>query len=93
MTSLVEIGSVVLEKKIFFILAMYFHYFPIISPLKRVGPFNPTNLNPLHPGILCAKFGSNWPSGSGEKDENLKSLQTDDGRRVIRKAHLRFQLR
>ena len=34
-------------------------------------------MNPLHPGILCAKFGWNWPSGSGEEDENVKSLQTD----------------
>ena len=33
--------------------------------------------------ILCAKFGWNWPSGSEEEDENVKSLQTDkqtDGR-------------
>ena len=55
--------------------------------------------------MLCAKFGWNWPSGSGEEDENVKSLQTDgrtdrrtdrqtdDGRQVIRKAHLSFQLR
>ena len=27
--------------------------------------------------MLCAKFGRNWPSGSGEEDENVKSLQTD----------------
>ena len=26
---------------------------------------------------LVAKFGGNWPCGSGEKDENVKSLQTD----------------
>ena len=26
--------------------------------------------------MLCAKFGWNWPSVSGE-DENVKSLQTD----------------
>ena len=25
--------------------------------------------------MLCVKFGWNWPSGSGEKDENVKSLQ------------------
>ena len=56
------------------------------------------NLNPLHPRMLCAKFGSNWPSGCWE-DENVKSIQTDrwpdgrtDGRQVIRKAHLSFQL-
>ena len=27
--------------------------------------------------MLCAKFGGNWPSGSGEEDENVKGLQTD----------------
>ena len=27
-----------------------------------------TNLNPLYLRMLCAKFGWNWPSGSGEKD-------------------------
>ena len=61
----------------FWMSSMYFHYFIIISPWRRVGPFIWTNFNPLHPGILCAKFGWNWPSGSGEEDENVKSLQTD----------------
>ena len=37
--SLVEIGSVVLEKKIFLISSMYFRYFAIISPWKRAEPF------------------------------------------------------
>ena len=41
--------------------------------------------------MFCAKFGWNWPSGSGE-DENLKSLQSD-GQQAIRKAHPSFQLR
>ena len=81
----------------FLILSMYFCYFVIISPWKRAWPFIWTNLNPLHPRMLCAKFGWNWPSGSGEEVENRKSLQTDrqtdDGRQVIRKAHLSFQLR
>ena len=81
---------VVLEKKIFK-LSIYFYYFPIISPLGRAWPFIWTSLNPLYPGILCAKFGWNWPSGSDE-DENVKSLRTDDGQQVIRKAHLSFQL-
>ena len=43
--------------------------------------------------MLCAKFGSNWPSGSGEEVENVKSLQTDrrtDRQQAIRKAHLSF---
>ena len=88
-------------EKGFLISSMYFRYFVIISPWKRAGPFIWTNLNPLYLRMLCAKFGWNWPSGSGEEDENVKSLQTDgqtdrrtdDGRQVIRKAHLSFQLR
>ena len=28
--------------------------------------------------MLCAKFRWNRPSGSGEKDENVKSLRTDE---------------
>ena len=61
----------------FLILSMYFHYFIIIFPWKRAGPFIWTNLNPIYPRMLCAKFGWNWPSVSGEEDENVKSLQTD----------------
>ena len=61
----------------FLILSMYFRFFVIISPWKKAGPFIWTNLNPLYPKMLCAKFGWNWPSGSGEEDENVKSLQTD----------------
>ena len=57
-------------EEVFLISSMYFHYFILISPWKRAGPFIWTNLNPLHPGILCAKFGWNRPSGSGE-DFNL----------------------
>ena len=77
---------VVLGKNFFFISSMYFRHFVIISPWKRAGPFIWTNLNPLHPWrnlntlhprIHCAKFGWKWPSGSGEEDENVKSLQTD----------------
>ena len=76
----------------FLISSMYFRYFIIISPWKRVGPFIWTNLNPLHPRMLCAKFGWNWPSGSWEEVENRKSLQTDR-QQAVRKAHLSFQLR
>ena len=32
-------------------------------------------MNPLYPRILWAKFGLNWPRGSGEDDENVKSWQ------------------
>ena len=47
---------------------MYFRYFVIISPWKRVGLFIWTKLNSLHQRMHCAKFGWNWPSGSGEED-------------------------
>ena len=46
------------------ILSMYFCNFIIISPWKRIWPFICSNLNPLQPRGLCAKFDSNWPSGS-----------------------------
>ena len=92
MPSLVEIGSVVLERRFFnsvnvfspfrqpsgsgeegfLISSMYFRYFIIISPWKRAGPFICTNLNPLHPGILCAKLGWNWPSSSQQEKKILK---------------------
>ena len=52
-----------------------FSLFVIISPWKRVGPFILKNLNPLHQRMLCAKFGWNWPNGSLEEDENVKSLR------------------
>ena len=54
---------------------MYFRYFVIFSPWKRVGPFKLTNLGPHNPRMLCAKFGWNLPNGSGEEDENVKSLR------------------
>ena len=31
--------------------------------------------------MLCAKFGWNWPSGSGEEDENVKSLRRQQQQR------------
>jgi hypothetical protein len=58
--------------------------------------------------MIFANFGGNWPGGSGEEVENVKSLtdrrqtsnarrqtdgQTDDGQKAIRKAHLSFQVR
>ena len=61
-------------EEFFLISSMYFPFFVIISPWKRVGPFNWTNLNHLHPRLLFAKYGWKWPSGSGEEDENVKSL-------------------
>ena len=73
----------------FKIFSIYFRYIAIISPWKRVWPFIWINLNLLHPRMLCAKcgwnwpcgfcakFGWNWPSGSWGEDENGERLRTD----------------
>ena len=37
-------------------------------PLKKGGALHLDILNSLHPRMLCAKLGWNWPSGSGEND-------------------------
>ena len=57
--SFVEIGPVVLEKKIFKSCQFIFIISKIISPLGRAWPFIWPNLNSLYPGLLCAKFGWN----------------------------------
>ena len=82
MPSLVEIDQVVLKKKIFISFLYNFNIFAIISPWKRLWPFIWTNLNPIHPRMLCAKFGWNWPSGSWEEDENVNSLRQRQRRRT-----------
>ena len=56
---------------------MYFCYFVIICPWKRAGPFIWINLNPLHPRMLCAKFGWNWLWRRRWKYEKFTDRQTD----------------
>ena len=68
--SLVDIGQVALEKNIF----KYCQWIFTILQLSPQDPSLEKKLNPLHPKMLCAKFGWNWLSGSGE-DENVKSQQ------------------
>ena len=51
-------------------------YYLLDKGFNTSWPFKFTNLNLLHPRILCAKFGWNWPSGSGE-DEKVRNLQTE----------------
>ena len=63
------------RKRFLNILSMNFRYFFIIFPFKGVWPFIWTNLNPLHPMMLCDMFGWNCPSGSVKEDENVKSLR------------------
>ena len=66
--SLVEIGPVVLDKKIFFNFLNVFSHFRNYLPLEKGGAIIWRNLNPLHPKMHCAKFGWNWPSGSEEEE-------------------------
>ena len=88
-------------RKRFLNIFIIIYYFEITSPWRRAWPFIWKNLNPLHPRMLCAKFGWNWPSGSGEEDLNVKSLRTDGGTdgRITgqtdyrRKTHLSLRLR
>ena len=91
-SSSVEIGPVVLEKKICSNFVNVFSLnFGIISPWKRTLTFFWTNLNFPHPKMLCVKFGWNCSSGSGWENENVKSLRQLMRQRqqlLIRKAHL-----
>ena len=43
-------------------------------PLEKGGAFIWTNLNPLHPRMLWAKFGWNLPSSSWEEDFSISSM-------------------
>ena len=52
-SSLVDISPVVLEKKIFLILSIFFRYFVIISSWREMWPFFWTNLNPYHLRMIC----------------------------------------
>ena len=87
-----EIGPVVLEKKIFKFRQCFFSLFRNYLPLEKGMALNLKKLESTLPkNALCQvwwKLAQWW----GEEDENVKSLQTD-GRQVIRKAHLSFQLR
>ena len=51
-----------------------------------------THKSPLQKDVLC-KVWLNWHDGSGREDENIQVNRRTDGRQVIRKAHLSFQLR
>ena len=67
-------------RRSFFNFINLFLLFSNYLPLKKAGSFFWTNLNPLHPRMLCAKFGWNWLSGSGEEVENKYTDRPKDGR-------------
>ena len=54
------------EEEDFKIFSIYIRYFTIISPWKRLWPFNWINLNPLYQRWLCTKFNWKCSSDSGE---------------------------
>ena len=72
-------GHVWLKLVQWFLRRRFIYFFNVFSlfrnylPLKRVKPFIRTNLNSLHPRILCVKFGWSWPSGYWEEVENVES--------------------
>ena len=89
---LLEIGPVVLDKKIFKLHLCIFTIFVIISPCKWAWPFIWTNLNPLYPKMLFAKFG--WLGQLFWSRKWKVYRQTD--RRTMgdkKKSQLSFQLR
>ena len=53
------------------VFSLFRNYFPF----EKAGFFIWINLNSCDPRMLCAKFSGNWPTGSGEEEENVKSLQ------------------
>ena len=57
MPSLIAIGTVVLEKKIFFKIANVFSLFRNYLPLEKEGVLHLKDLNSLHSRMICAKFG------------------------------------
>ena len=61
--NLVEIGPVVLEKNILKFLQCISTILKL-SPLRNIGPFIWTNLNPLHPWIICSSGEENFLNSS-----------------------------
>ena len=100
MLSLVEICSVVLEKKILKFRKCVFSLFHNYLPLEKGGALHLNKLeSPSSKDALCQVWLklAQWFWRRRWKCEKFTDGrtdgQTDDGRQVIRKAHLSFQLR
>jgi hypothetical protein len=80
---LIEIGLLVLEKKIFENFQGIFTLL-LLSPLGQGHSlsFEQFRIPPIR--IICAKSDQNWPCGSGEEVENVKVYKHADGRRTTR---------
>ena len=76
---LVEIDPLLLDKMFsnFLYEILQNHYY---LPFERMWSFTWTNLNLFHPWLLCAKFGWNFLSGSGEEDKNMWRVYRQMGR-------------
>ena len=61
MSNLAEIGPVALEKNIFKFQQFYFCYFISFSTWNYTRTFVWTNMNSIHPRILCVKVGWSCP--------------------------------
>ena len=51
-----------------------FSLFRYYLPLEKGMALHLFKLESIHPRMLCAKFGRNWPSGSGEEDFLILSM-------------------
>ena len=58
----------------FFLFCQCIFLFRNYLPLEKGRALYLNNLNPLLPRMLCAKFGGNWPNGSGEEDFLILSM-------------------
>ena len=89
--SLVEIGFVVLEKKIIKYRLCIFTFPYLSSLVEGCGPSFEQTWIPFTLGCFVPSL---VEIGPGEEDENVKSLQmdrqTDDSQQAIRKAHFRW---
>ena len=86
------------KRKRFLNLSMYFYYF-IVSPWRRVWPFNwKKNECSPHKNALC-QVSLKWEQWSYRKKMKMWKVkrqiewQKDDEQEAIRKTHLSFQLR
>ena len=80
MLGLVEIGSVILEKKIYKILSICFRYFLIISPWKRAGPSFEQTLIPFAQGCFVSSLVEIGPVVLEKKSKIGKVYRRTDGR-------------
>ena len=71
MPSLIEIGLLVLEKKIFFIINIYKYCFPYCGPSRPPWTMMLTILNLHYIRKLSCKYDLFWLSGSEEEDFSM----------------------